>query len=118
MANKITFFRGDTPLITVPITVAGGVPSGDPSTYTAYFTLTSNGDPTSDSDAAIQKSVTPVAHSSNWTASFQLLNTDTQNLDPNSTYYFDVQLKDGSGYITTLVSGVCIIKTDYTRRTS
>lgn len=116
---KISFYRGDSPNIVVPITVNGTVPSGDASTYTAFFTLTSNPEPgATDSDAAIQKQTTPVASATAWTASFQLTNSDTQSLNPELTYYYDVQLKDGSGYITTIISGPCVVKVDYTRRIS
>lgn len=117
-STTISFYRGDAPLIVVPITVAGAVPSGNASDYTAFFTLTSNAFPGStDSDAAIEKSVTPVANASNWTASFQLENADTQGLDPTLPYYYDVQLVHiADSRPTTVISGSCIVKTDYTRR--
>jgi hypothetical protein len=116
--HKISFFRGDTPLITLTIPLVGDLLTANPSTYQADFTLTSNSDPgPTDSDAAIQINSTPVASGSAWTASFQLTNTQTQNLDPNLVYHYDVQLaKLDSTFVSTVDSGICIIETDYTRR--
>lgn len=114
--GRMSFYRGDSPLIVFNLTVSGT--AADLTGYEAFFTLTNIQDPVTDSGAAIQKNLTPIPNPTTGVVSFQLLNADTQNLIPDDPYYWDLQLKDSSGYIITPISGTATIEIDYTRRTS
>lgn len=115
--QKLTLIRGDSPQLQFTFT-SNGSPV-DLTDYEAFFTLTAQDNPSDDTLAVIKKSVTPIPNASQGIVYFQLDNTDTNNLDPNTTYYWDVQLKyTPDNYIFTPIIGVCTVLTDYTRRTS
>ena len=113
-SNKLNFTQGDTPLIVVPITVAGLVQ--DLTGWVAYFTMTSDPNPTSDSDAAITLQVTLTSTA---IAYFQTTETQTSALNAGSLYFWDVKLKDPTGtFFTTITSGTAQINQSYTKRTT
>jgi hypothetical protein len=116
MANSKlpAFYRGDTPLIRFPLTLNGS--TLDLTGYTAIFTMTANPAPTTDSDKEIQIVQSPVPNPTLGVLDFQFTNAQTQNLDPNKTHYWDLQLKDPTGqFFYTILSGTVKVKVDYTR---
>lgn len=120
MANKLTklptsLIRGDTPLIQFPLTVGGVVT--DLTGYTCTFTVTANAAPVLGDVPVIQ---IPVAGDTTGILNYQLLNgqtlNDTMQLLPGIQYYWDLELKQGSG--TTLrrftpLRGTIDVVTDY-----
>lgn len=115
--QQLTLIRGDSPQLAFTFT-SNGSPV-DLTNYEAFFTLTSVTNPNDDSGAAIATQVTPIPNPTQGIVYFQLNATDTTKLDPNTSYNWDVQLKNtATSTIFTPVIGVCTVLTDYTRRTS
>jgi len=79
--------RGDTPLISVPITV-NGTPF-DLTGWDAKITITANPTPTDNTDAIVDKEACTVDEN---TVSYQLATTVTEGLAPGTTYYGDIEL--------------------------
>ena len=71
----------------------------------------------SDNTASLKKSTSTFASPTSGLATIQLLNTDTQSL-PADTYFYDVQLKDSAGNITSLASNTWEIIDDISTRIS
>lgn len=120
MANKLTklpnnLIRSDTPLLQFPLTVNGV--AVDLTGYTCTFTITASQSPII-GDTPIIK--IPVAGDSTGVLNFQLLNgqslNDTSLLTPGTTYYWDVEIKIGSGATLrrfTPLRGTLGVDTDY-----
>lgn len=114
MANDITTFRGDTLALNLVLTDSDGAVI-DITGYTFFFTVKQNDDD-SDSSALIAENQT----------SHTIATAGTSNITVNATatvltagdYPYDVQMKDASGSITTLIKGDLIIRQDVTSRTS
>lgn len=109
----VNVIRGDTRTInvtflesngTTPINLAGG---------TAYFTVSSSSDPSSDSNALIQKIATSFTSPSLGKHTFTLTHTDT-NIAAGS-YWYDCQFKDSVGNYLSSYRGKFIIQSDVTR---
>lgn len=83
------FVRGDTPLFNFPITMNGEM--FDLTGWSAYFTLTANANPSSNSDAVIALAPMVIDVGAG-TASYQTTNAITSTLVPATKYYFDVQV--------------------------
>lgn len=83
------FVRGDTPLFKFPITLNGT--TFDLTDWNAYFTLTANSDPSSNDDAVVPLAEMDIDLDAG-TASYQLTNTISAKLVPDTTYYGDVQV--------------------------
>lgn len=126
MATKLVKFknnitRGDTPLVSVPITV-GGV-AADLTGYVLTLTITSNANPQPSDTPEIQITVNG---DETGIANFQLLNdqanNSTKDLVPSTTYNYDIQLFNGqSGVlkrIMTIVKGTLDVDIDYNRSES
>lgn len=124
--NITNIIRGDSQLF-IPTVTSNNVPVNI-TNYEVFFTVNPSTDPTDDSGAIIEKSVTPTTtqvilfNGINYTinpaqgqAAIQLSNTDTQNLVPGG-YFFDVQVKDLVGNIVSLKQGNFTIIPDITRR--
>jgi len=107
------FYRGDTPLIAVPVTVNGE--PADLTGYTAYITFTLNSNPSSNTDAFLHKTMTTDTVNSRFT--YQMTNADTEGFDPEQTYYWDVQINKSPANTNnfTIISGTFKPKTDYSR---
>lgn len=111
--SKITIKRGDTRVINIPYLDANGA-ALDLTGAKVYFTVNASSSPTDDTSAVIAKSTSSFASPTSGIATITLSNTDTQNITPG-TYYYDAQVKDASGNVTTSKVDKFIIKADITR---
>lgn len=125
------YIRGDSRLLLIPVYEADGVTPFNLTGCTVYYTLNASNtapDDGTDATAAIKKSVSsgfldvytsPTVNlpqaSVPYIAQIQLLNADTQPL-VNETYYYDIQLKDGSGNISSLGQNTWSVQDDTTTR--
>lgn len=125
MANKLikldSLVRGDTPLISFPMTI--GTTPVDLTGYVITFTVTASQNPDT-LDVPIIR--IPVNGDETGEPAFQLLNdqasNSTKDLIPGTTYYFDVQIfNNESGTlkrIMTPVRGTLGVVADYNRQDS
>jgi hypothetical protein len=116
--SKITdYIRGDTRVIQVNCVQSDGVTPLDLTGATVYFTLNSSNAPTDDSGDALQKTVTSHTAPILGQTSITILPADTTGLTPGD-YYYDVQVKDANGNISSLKQDIFRINADITRTTS
>lgn len=116
MAKITKVKRGDTHSIVLNVANAGV--AVDLSGYTVFFTVNASNIPTDDSAAVISKTVTlPTPSTPLGQVVITLLPADTTNLIPG-TFYYDIQLKDLSGNITSTDQDIFTLVADITRRTS
>ena len=107
-------YRGDT--ITLPISFVDGDGNAiDISGWTLFFTLKNAIDDTDDS-AVLKVDVSGHVDAINGLTKIVLPDSDTDDLA--GEYYYDIQYKDGSGNIRTIISGHFEFVKDVTRRTS
>ena len=112
--------RGDTRTLSIQVYNSDGVTPFNLTGCSVYFTLNTSQTPTddgSDTTAAIKKEITSISNPTSGLATITLTNSDTQPL-VQGQYYYDVQLKDGSGNITSLASNTFGIVDDITTRIS
>lgn len=107
--------RGDDETIEITFTDENGAPINITG-YTVMFTLRANINKTSDTDALLQKNVTSHTNAVGGISAIGLSNSDT-NITPGE-YYYDVQYKDTSNKIKTVVIGTCTVIQDVTKRTT
>jgi len=102
--------RGDT--VSLPFTV-----DMDLTDCTVYFTAKSTiSNSADDSDAVMSVTVTDHNDPTNGVTTIPLTSTTT-NVTPG-TYYYDIQIKDGDGNITSIPVRKLEVAGDITRRTS
>lgn len=109
--QDITIFRGDTFPITLTFTTDAGV-AIDITGYTVYFTVKRLQEDT-DASAVIAKTITTHSYPTNGITSFILTAAETKVL--RGSYYYDIQIKDLTPYIFTILAGNFEVKTDITR---
>jgi len=116
--------RGNTYILNIPVYQSDGVTPFNLTGGTVYFTLNSSSTPASDgtdASAAIKKQVssfiTPSGGSYPSQAQIVLANTDTSGLS-QGVYYYDIQVKDGSGNIISLAANTFSVIDDITTRTT
>ena len=117
MANNIEVYRGDDKSISLTFTDKATGLAEDITGWTVYFTVKEayDNDPT-DSAALITKDVTSHTAPTSGQTAIALTDTNT-NISPGS-YFYDIQAKDASGNIMTVVSGIFEVLADVTRRTT
>lgn len=115
MAKITNVIRGDTHTINLTIT-DNGTPLNITG-YTVFFTVNASKEPADDSAAVISKTVTVHTAPTLGETTISLAPSDTTNLAPDS-YWYDIQLKDGSGNITSFAKDRFILVSDITRRTT
>lgn len=127
------YIRGDSRLLLIPVYEADGVTPFNLTGCTVFYTLNLSQTPPddgTDATAVIAKSVSsgfvdsytsptvnlPNLNNTPYIAQIQLLNADTQPLLGGTVYYYDIQLADASGDITSLGSNSWSINDDITTR--
>lgn len=113
-ASNLIIMRGDDIIYTVTLVNDDGT-NPNITGYTFYFTVKEKFTD-SDNEAKIAKTVTSLSDPTHGTMTFTLTHTDT-NLAPK-TYVYDIQFKDGSSLITTVLYGEFTILPDVTKRTT
>jgi hypothetical protein len=117
-SGTIEITRGDDESIVVTFTDVNDDPI-DLTGSTVFFTVKTaerlNGQ--NDDDASIKKNVTDHTDPTNGITTIPLTSVDT-NLDPTANYWYDLQLKDSSGNISSTRKGKFSILADVTRRTT
>jgi hypothetical protein len=124
MADKLLklkpFYRGDTPLFVVPVTISSA--TADLTGYTGYLTFTTSDNPATNAGAFLHTEMTTSTGDTlglGYSGYFfyQFTNEDTEQFDPNSIYYWDVQInkapQDTNNF--TIAAGTFQPKTDYSR---
>lgn len=113
------YIRGDSRLISVSILQSDGVTPFNLTGCEVFFTVNANSDNTSDNDtsAVIALKTSTFTNPASGVATIQISNTNTQDITPG-TYFYDVQLKDANGNITSLAQNQFIIIADVTRSIS
>jgi hypothetical protein len=108
------YIRGDTRVININALQADGITPLDLTGSKVYFTLNASNTPTDDTSAALQKTtITHIAPTLGQT-SITINPTDTQTLIPQS-YFYDIQILDTNGRVTSIKKDVFIINSDITR---
>lgn len=110
------YIRGDSRLISISIFQSDGVTPFNLTGCEVWFTVNASSNNTSDTDASavIALKNTSIANPTLGVATIQITNANTQDIAPG-TYYYDVQLKDASGNITSLAQNQFIVIADVTR---
>lgn len=113
------YIRGDSRLVSVSILQSDGVTPFNLTGCEVFFTVNANSDNTSDNDtsAVIALKTSSFTNPASGVATIQISNVNTQDITPG-TYYYDVQLKDANGNITSLAQNQFIIIPDVTRSIS
>jgi len=108
------YIRGDTRVVDINCFQSDGVTPLDITGSTVYFTVNASQSPTDDSGAAFQKTTTSHIAPTLGQTSIKILPADTQSLTPG-VFYYDIQVKDASGNITSLKQDEFDINADITR---
>ena len=114
MGNNFTYYRGDTQNIVVQFTDSMNTPINITG-WTVFFTLKDD-ITVPDVSALISKDITSHTDPTLGLTTISLANTETDNLI--GTYYYDVQYKDDSSNIETVLEGTMQFNEDVTRRTT
>ena len=112
------YIRGDSRLLNITILQSDGVTPFNLTGCEVFFTLNLQSMPpnsSTDASAALATSTSTFTNPTSGVAQIQLTNAQTQPLTAG-TYYYDVQLKDASGNITSLAQNQFIVITDITTR--
>jgi len=112
--NDLTVYKGDDKTYTLTFVDADSA-AIDITGYTVFFTVKTNKTDT-DANAQISKTVTSHSNPTGGITTITLTNSDT-DLTPKR-YHYDIQLKDTSSLITTVVVGTFILLQDITVRQS
>ena len=113
MAGISDFKRGDTKPITLTFTDKNNEPI-KLTDATLWFTVKKV--PTDlDSNAIIQKQITTFTDPTNGVATVVITPEDTENLDAPIKLYYDFQLVDPAGNVTTVLEGSFKLELDITR---
>jgi hypothetical protein len=115
--SKISMIRGDSRNINVTFMQSDGVTPIDITGGEVWLTLNSSTDPSDDTSAALQKTVTSFSDPTNGSATISLAPSDTSGLAAG-TYFYDVQLRDASGNILSSKQDKFVLSADVTRSTS
>lgn len=108
---NLTFYRGDDNTITLKF-MDGDTPK-DITGWTIFFTLKKKIDD-SDDDAVLKKDITSHTNAAQGETEIPLLDTNTNDLA--GIYHYDIQSKDDSGIIKTVIKGEINFIKDITRR--
>jgi len=114
-AKDFEITKGDTTniVLTVQNTSGTGI---DITGYTFFFTAKTN-NTDADANAVLTKDVTTHTTPASGITAINLTAGSTGSVSPGR-YYYDIQMKDTSANITTLISGFLTVNQDITQRTS
>lgn len=112
----IDYVRGDSRLLNFTFLQSDGVTPFDLTGCEVFFTVNSNSNNTADNDssAVIAIKTSSFTNPTSGLASLTITNAITQDIAPG-TFYYDVQLKDANGNITSLAQNQFLIIADVTR---
>lgn len=113
------FIRGDSRQINLQVYRSDGVTPFDLTGCEIFFTVNANSDNTADNDssAVIALKTSSFSTPTSGQATLEITNAISQDIAPG-TYYYDVQLKDGGGNISSLKQGQFLVIADVTRSIS
>ena len=113
------YIRGDSRVINIQVYKSDGVTPFDLTGCEVFFTVNASNNPTADTDASavIALKTSSFSTPTNGLATVTITNAISQDIAP-ATYYYDVQLKDSSGNVTSLQQNQFIIVADITRSVS
>ena len=113
------YIRGDSRVLNFTFLQSDGVTPFNLTGCEVFFTVNANSNNTADNDssAVIALKTSTFSNPASGQASITIPNSVTQDIAPN-TYYYDVQLKDANGNITSLAQNTFIVIADITRITS
>lgn len=113
------FIRGDSRQINITCTQSDGVTPFDLTGCTVYFTVNASADNTADDDtsAVIALKTSSFSDAASGVATLTITNAISQDIAPG-TYYYDVQLKDSTGNVTSLAQNKFTVIADVTRSIS
>jgi hypothetical protein len=117
-STDIEMYRGDDKTLTLTFKDSTGT-TINITGYSIFFTVKdklSYTDDSSDSDSIISSLVTSHTHATSGISELTILNSQTSTVTPGK-YIYDIQLKDSSSKILTVVAGAFIMNADVTRRT-
>ena len=110
------YIRGDSRVINIQINQSDGATPFNLTGCEVFFTVNASTNPTADTDASavIALKTSTFATPTNGLASVTITNAISQDIAPG-TYYYDVQLKDSQGNITSLHQNQFLVIADITR---
>lgn len=112
------YIRGDTRVLNIQVYESDGVTPFNLTGCEVFFTLNTSQTPTddgTDNTAAIKISTSTFSTPTTGLATLTLTNAETQPLSAGQ-YYYDIQLKDSSGNITSLGANTFGVNDDITTR--
>lgn len=112
----LNFIRGDSRLISIAVLQSDGKTPFDLTGCEVFFTVNANPNNTADNDtsAIIALKNSSITNPTLGVATIQISNANTQDIVVG-TYFYDVQLKDANGNITSLGQNEFIVIPDVTR---
>jgi len=110
--NKIDMYKGDDQIFLLSFKNDDGTPL-DITDYTIYFTVKRK-KTDADSDSLIQKVITSHSNAVQGSTGIQLDHADTVDIKAGD-YFFDIQVKDSGGKITTYVADTFTLAQDITQ---
>lgn len=113
------YIRGDSRTLTINVFQSDGVTPFNLTGCEVFFTVNANSNPTADTDASAVIALKTSTFSAPTTgiATLTITNAITQDISPGA-YYYDVQLKDTQGNITSLQQNQFLVIADITRAIS
>lgn len=112
------YIRGDSRTLSIQVYQSDGVTPFNLTGCEVFFTMNTSTTPTddgTDTTAALKVSTSSFSSPSSGLATLTLTNTLTQPLVAG-TYFYDIQLKDASGNITSLAQNTWTVVDDITTR--
>ncbi len=109
--QDISIYRGDTFPCTLTFTDSAGV-AIDITGYSVYFTL-KRSEEDLDTSAVLQKTITVHSNPTNGITTFTLSATETNGL--RGSYFYDIQIKNTTSQIFTILKGQFTSNVDITR---
>lgn len=113
------YIRGDSRVLNIQVNQSDGVTPFNLTGCEVFFTVKANSNDTSDTDtsAVIALKTSSFSNPASGLATLTITNAISQDIAPG-VYFYDVQLKDSFGNITSLGQNTFTINADITRAIS